>query len=543
MIDLEQFPPEMRDRVKEDISKHGEWMTNYSIYLAPLWKMISELKEEDPDLFWLATVLHMINFFSSKDPSPVHFVTAREVLSKKEISDNRAVDALSRELVTACQKLQKAVLGACSDEENGFPLPIQQEGAHLLLNKDDLPDFICEREECNTADFIFAEFLKTSGKIGKKAAASVLADSKKRHQIFKNSRFQNEYRPIAWDLWVNKKEMNSSTFSPFLSILADVVWEDVCSSLWARESKNVPALTYGVHPSVAKILSHRIEAKEIDSQLHILHEKKIIANLPTIDPKLIPAVTKGINNLNSLYHHKLIRFECRAGFENWVSGKPDVRLLRFERGCSEIAERIGLKNNKSIEEIKNILHAQAHLQFHFDDGSNGNLIVLSKFRSSLSGREDGIMITLGPQLLPHYTFQTSRRERLLIPVPDLPPLISSSNSHASQAALQMLVMQKFADHSVELAELGSVEITETMWHDMAKESGLPPSIFKQALDRWLSDGDDGPRFLVEIEINRYALGPAYQKEENFLKEQGILRKQRQKDGEKSAYSKKKKLSK
>jgi hypothetical protein len=216
--------------------------------------------------------------------------------------------------------------------------------------------------------------------------------------------------------------------------------------------------------------------------------------------------------------------------------------LRFERGCSEIAERLGLKNNKSIEEIKNILHAQAHLQFHFDDGSSGNLIVLSKFRSSASGREDGIMITLGPQLLPHYTFQTSKRDRLLIPVPDLPPLISSSNSHASQAALQMLVMQEFADQSIELSEVGSVEITEKTWQDLAKESGLPPSIFKQALDRWLNDGDDGPRFLVEVESGRYSFGPAYQKEEAFLKDQGVLRKQRQKSGEKSVISRKKKLN-
>jgi hypothetical protein len=49
------------------------------------------------------------------------------------------------------------------------------------------------------------------------------------------------------------------------------------------------------------------------------------------------------------------------------------------------------------------------MHFYFDDGSSGNLIVLSKFRSSQSGREEGIMITLGPQLLPHYTFQTSKK--------------------------------------------------------------------------------------------------------------------------------------
>ena len=48
---------------------------------------------------------------------------------------------------------------------------------------------------------------------------------------------------------------------------------------------------------------------------------------------------------------------------------------------SEIAENIGLNNRKAADEIKNILHAQAHMHFFFDDGSSGNLIVLSNSES------------------------------------------------------------------------------------------------------------------------------------------------------------------
>jgi hypothetical protein len=543
VIDLEQFPPELRDGIKEDIAKYGEEATAHFIYFAPLSRMMSDLKETDTDIVWLSTVMHAIFFFKTKDPNPAHFATARESLSKKKVSDNKAVDALARELVTSCQKFQKFITGALSSDEVPLPFPLCQEEGYVTPPKDYLPAFIAEFNGCNLIDYTFAKFLTTYGETGKKAAKTILIDSQKRQQTFKTSGYAAEHRPATWNLWIKNKKGRASIFSPYLSILADVVWEDVCSTLWAREVKNVPALTQGVHPSVARILSQRIEAKEIDSRLHILHEKKIIANLPTIDPKLIPAVTKGIHSLNSLYHHKLIRFECRAGFENWIAGKTDVRLLRFERGCSEIAERLGLKSNQSIEEIKNLLHAQAHLQFRFDDGSEGNLIVLSKFRSSTSGREDGIMITLGPQLLPHYTFQTTKRERLLIPVPDLPPLISSSNSHASQAALQMLVMQIFADQSLELAEAGCVQITDETWRELATEAGLPPTILKQTIDRWLNDGDDGPRFLVATESNKYSFGAAYKKEEDFLKDQGALRKQRKKSGEKSVISRKKSLRK
>ena len=73
-------------------------------------------------------------------------------------------------------------------------------------------------------------------------------------------------------------------------------------------------------------------------------------------------------------------------------------------------------------------------------------------------------------------------------------------------------------------------------------AGLRPSVFKQALDRWINDGNDGPRFLNKIENNRYSLGAAYQKEEAFLKDQGFLRIQRKKGGERSAISRKKNQS-
>ena len=541
MIDLEQFPLEMREKIKEDIAKHGEWVVSSYIYMAPLWRMIDELKEADPDISWMVTVRHLINFFGTKDPLPVHYVVARETLEVKKISENKAVDMLARELVGACQKFKQFMEKECRGEI-GVPFPLEDEKGYLVPEPGPWDGFIWGKDGCNTIDFLFSKFLESHfSKTGKKASIAILKDSEKRFQVFVNSNFDASNRPLVWNNWINKQNGATTLFTPHLSILADIVWEDTCSLLWARESKNVAALTQGVHPNVVKLLSCRVETQEIDSQIHLLHEQKIIANLPTIDPRLIPAVMKGVGSLNSLYHHKLIRFECLTAFENWAAGKPDARLLRFERGYSEISEQLGLKNRQAAAEIKNILHAQAHLNFQFDDKSSGNLIVLSKFRSSTSGREEGIMITLGPQLLPHYTFQTTKRDRLLIPVPSLPPLISSSNSHASQASLQMLIMQLFGDQSISLAEEGSIEITEKMWTELAKESGLSIALVNPTKDRWINDGDDGPRFLISHDNNRFSFGQAYRKEEEFLIEQGLLRKQRQKSGEKSVEARRKKM--
>lgn len=510
--------------------------TDNNLYLSPLWKMINTLKKTDSELTWILTALHTIKFFSTKDPTPVHYTVSRKILEKNGPVENRAVDILARELVHQCEELKKFV-----EKEIKLDGRIQiiNEQDSLVAEESPVNGFTFEKGGCNVLDFLFAKFLKNSfGENGKKASKTILEDSRNRFSILKNSGFNLDHRPKTWDTWILKKP-KTSIFSPYLGMLAYVTWKDLCSAQWNKERRNVPALTQGVHPSVAKILSHRTEPKEIHKNFYLIHKDQVIATLPTIDPKLIQLVTKGVGKLNSLYHHKLIRFECRSAFENWATGTSDMRLLYFERGASEICEKLGFKNNKAIEAIKALLHAQAHLEFQFEDGNRGNLIVLNKFRSSLSGREEGISITLGEQLLPGYVFQSSKRNRLLIPVPELPPLISSTNSHGNQASLQMLIMQKFADKSVDLASEGSIIITEKEWNEMAEESGLPMSIFKQTKDRWLNDGDDGARVLVQEEHERFSLGPAYSKEQNFLIDQGHLRAKKQKEGVKSKKSRKK----
>lgn len=543
MIDTPTLPKEVKIRAESDIQNHGEWATGHSLYMAPFSKMLQDLQPSDTDFVWYVLSLHLIRLFGSQDPSPIHFAVARETLGQDNIEDDQAVDILARTLVQECQNLRANIQKKYFINDDSILLTdeimvkLSDKEGWYIPERNALPDFIPSNQSCNALDLEFCEFLRTLGERGKEMENALKSNARDSYRNYEESNYNPEYRPQAWSLWISHNPQ--SLFSPFLKVLSDVVWNDKCKVHWEKGKKNVPALTQGVHPSVAKILSHQVETKEIESKLHMVHSGKIIATLPTIDPKLIPVVTKGVGSLNSLYHHRLIRFECKSSFDNWASGNADARLLKFDRGFSEISEKLGFNNRSAANEIKNILHAQAHMHFHFDDGSSGNLIVLSKFRSSQSGREEGIIITLGPQLLPHYTFQTAKKSRLLIPVPELPPLISSSNSHAAQAALQMLVMQEFADKSIELAEIGSIEISNETWMTLAADAGLSTSVFKQTLDRWVNDGDDGPRFLVK-DNNRYSFGKAYNKEEVFLIEQGHLRKKRQNEGKKSAAKRKKK---
>ncbi len=531
MIELDQFPVEMRERIQKDIEERGEWLVSHSLYLAPLWKMIDDLQPTDTDICWLATTIHMVSFFSTKDPAPIHFVVAREILKEKGCDDDKAVDILARELVNYCCAFKEKIFEVYSHKEGSIAcLPIYQDGGLLIPERTHMPNFICHRDGCNSFDLSFCEFLETIGERGKEASKAIIEDSFKRHQLFKESKYSPELRPQSWNLWIPEKQENKLTtvFSPYLSILADAVWVDHLQIKYEKAKKQLPALTQSVSKPVSRILSSR--ALIDPAKGTVAYEGKIVADIPTIDAKLMPIVTKGSQNLNTIYHHKLLRFECKSGFEKWAQGSADPRVLRFDGGETEIAEKLGIKYKEAPTTIRALLHAQAYMNFHFDDGSYGNLIVLRQFKSRKTNREEGVEIIMGTQLMPGYTFNTDKRTRLLVPVPELPPFTSSSNYHAGQSLLQMLIMEEFTNKSIDLATFGSIEIKDETWKSFQKQSGLPDSVFKSVITRWLSDGDDGGRFLIRTDGDRYTLGEGYSKELKFLVYQGLHRKDQQARG-------------
>ncbi|HAB99071.1 MAG TPA: hypothetical protein DCE71_04545, partial [Parachlamydiales bacterium] len=313
----------------------------------------------------------------------------------------------------------------------------------------------------------------------------------------------------------------------YLKLLAEVLWKDRIETQFQKTQKHLPALTLSVQKPLSRLFSSRIYPMMHQEKTSLLYEGKIVAEATCLEPKYSALLAKGIQSLGSIYHHKLLRYECQKGYENWIAGKSDPRILRFERGETEIAEILGFKFKQAPGIIKSLLYTQSHMNFFFDDQSLGQLISLNHFKSPSTHREEGLEIILGAQLMPYYTFQTDRRGRLLVPLPSLPPFVSAPQYHAGQALLQMLVMEEFTHRSIELASNNGIEILDEKWGEFLKRSGLPVSVFKQVRSRWLIDGDDGPRFLIQISKDRYCLGEFYAKELKFLHSQGALRKDRQ----------------
>ncbi len=494
-----------------------------SSYLEFIRSFLKKARENSQDfLAFYQAAVSVIHFLSAEDPSKIHYHVAREVLREaggaKLENEEKARDLLARELVKECK-------------EFAFRAQSQRFFHNGIKDKKIFPEIV--PDECIVfakdgrlyLDELFSMHISRIGLHGKNLAEELSSASKLWYQAY----VADQNVSALFRLWVDFER--PPYYCRYLKLLAEILWKDRVAAQFEKNKKHLPALTQSVARPVSRFLSARAEIVEKNGQPSVVYEGKTVAEVAAIDPKLMPLITKGTLYLNSIYHHKLLRYECKAGFENWVQGRTDPRVMRYERGETEIAEILGFKFKEAPTILRSLLHAQAHMNFYFDDGSRGNLIMLREFRSRATNREEGLEIVLGTQLMPYYTFQTDRRGCLLVPVPDLPPLISAPQYHAGQALLQMLIMEEFTNKSIDLAQLGSIEISDARWDELLKQTGLPHSVFKQALSRWLVDGDDGGRFLIQVEPTRFTFGEKYNKELNFLRSQGLIRKDRQKQGQ------------
>jgi hypothetical protein len=236
-------------------------------------------------------------------------------------------------------------------------------------------------------------------------------------------------------------------------------------------------------------------------------------------------IFKGANKLNTKDGHRLLRHIGISGYNQMVSGERDFRVLRLERGATELAERMGgSTSNKLITNINEIVHFMAYFKFQREtesELSEGNLIQLSTYKSPVkTNRQAAYEITIGTMLLP---FQTFTDHGLLIPLLQDPPLVNPNQTHASQYLLQMELMEEFCNQSILLAQEGAVEITQKLWEKLALACHLSTDVLKKVQDRWIQDGTDGAQFLVKVEDDFYTLGSEHQKSLDFLKQQGELR--------------------
>lgn len=473
--------------------------------------------------------------YASLDPLPEHFEAAREII-EDDIKDNEnsflkyidtGVDLLARELVQACSSFKTEIEAL---ETSNFNQIAQNVISH-------------EIEGMLWIDAIFFNFFGKLGPVSEEEANLQREVSKGKWLKWRYSKDENAGSKI-WSMWsLSDSGGKISSIAPeFLYILAYGLWNDKIKRKWEKQVKNTPALTKATLITTIKpvlLKNSKIDVKD-STIVCYSNTGKVISTVPFFDPKLVNLICKGMKCLSTLNGHRLIRWQVKTGFYQWLNEVEDPRLIRTSGGYEGIAHLIGGgHSHKGISEVKAMLHAQAYGQFEFPQGGSGNMIILSEIEKHKNGEPSKINLLLGEFLFPNFThFLPCGEKRRLVPIIDLPPLIGSKNTHAAQAMLQLLILEEFSKQSDWFAVHGSILLSKEKLQEFCAEAKLPQTSLQKVISGWIQ-GDNFSKPFLRVKGNEYALSHEHTIVSDFLEQQGYLRINGAERGKKAALRKRK----
>lgn len=493
---------------------------------------------------WMQYIKNILRTLTTNSPTWFHLNIAVKILTKsdeKTEPDAKLIELLARKFIENCKDLSRIMkypeaFSHLFDQENTNPNKLEI----VSSNNEE-----CDKEFLSNGLFIwdaaYLKILEETGAHGKEVAKWLETDSEQFPSYF-NKYIETKNPQYMKEFWFRKEGQDNEPFySRALLILCECVWLDIVKPIWEKQIKNVPAITKGVLITTIKPpLSKNCKIEVSDTKITCYSEEgKSIAIVPCVDPKLVNLICRGMEAFSSLTGHKLFRWQVRTGFENWANEREDPRLICTTGGYEGIANLVGCgSSKKSPTEIKAILYAQAHGHFHFPQGGSGNMIILREMDKLRNGEPTSINIILGELLFPNFTHMLPQGEkRRLVPITELPPLIGSKNTHASQAMLQLLILEEFSNQSDALFQNSSIQITQNRWEQLAQEAKLPKTSLSRVISGWI-EGDLFSKPFLDKQGDEYTLGPTYGRVLNFLEQQGKHRIDGSKGGEKAAVNKK-----
>lgn len=512
-----------------------------------------------PHISW-QLVYGFVKAISTVDPNPLHFTIARSALAMidPELIDNKnAVDLLARHLNDVCNKLKSRF---CHPKQfHDFYVKAKVESDAVALEQNiynpscfEILEFSSKYNEIESVfeiDGMFLQdslFLKTLANTGE--YGTFLSNEIKNHCIQRLENYKSEGKtPLGF--WFNLTPKTSSEhlfLSPSLQTLAGALWEDVVKRLVHFSTHQVPALSTNVHEPIIKLLSPKNEITHEKGKIQIYNQQTLVGGIPVavVHKDLLDIIIRGAEKLNTVTAHRLMRYLPQKAFEQMARGDFDFRVIIRKRGATEIAEELGLRTNKAITEIKELLHAMQHFEFASTD-SVGHLIALEKKKSPITHRMEMYEITVGTALLPYQTFNAYKNGEcgLLIPILPDPILVGANQFHSAQYLFQMYIAGEFSKNSHVLCKEGAIPIMKEKREEFAKLCGLTPELLSRVWELYTSDGDETAKFLEKVSGEFYTLGKSHQKSLEFLKRQGQLRITQSHRGKKSAMNRAKSKSK
>lgn len=480
-----------------------------------------------------------ISALVTEDPTCVHFDIVRATLRKIDpglLEDKSLIDMMARALIAQCRKLNPKInapkhiqdqFNKANEVEEKFPPQSGRVQPYLKvakLNLSPADDALFVVDDMFIWDKALSEVLESTGINGRDAAYRYEEKFQARLASYK----MGSSRPV--DYWFNTKTPTPNEpfhISPSLQMLMNQAYNDIIKKSLDFGKKYPPAISNNIYHSVNII--HKGTIQESDSQIKVINEGSVIGSLPiaAIDQNIYNRVFRGIDKFRTVTGHRLLRFLPQQAHTQLAHGINPCNILVYPGGYAQIAqEGLGLKGEKVVGNVKDVLHGLAFMQWKFQD-FEGNFIVLGAYKSAATrNQHDGVKITLGPELSPYYA---SKHRSLLIPILKDPQLVGSPQFYANQYLLQNEIMAEFSHQSIRLAQDGIVILSDDIW-----ERGMLPKRIKNLVkDCWTKDGDNGEQFLERIDKDAYTLGPSYHKELLFLKEQGALRLKKSEDAKRA----------
>lgn len=551
---IENYKPEVSNDFHAFFKEHKELLgaeflqCNYKLNL-----LKTEASRVSSPHVAIQVIKEFLATFSTEDPLWIHFDIAKRILAKENIADTLAIDSLVRRFLDKCRELSSLIqypfsltqaLQECRLESDKGENSIRNPALEILEFTGGSVD---ESEyNCHGLFLWDAAYLSMLSNLGRTGLESSQIISNKLKSNFQHYHATGEVKALLdfWFVEVDKENGIHFFHSPAFLILCETVWNDITKKQWDLQRHSCPSVARAIWISTIKPPLRgdpKIIIKETSLTCYS-EEGRVIANVPCVDPKFISLIKKGMEEFSSLTGHKLLRWQVKTGFLNWLERREDPRLVCTTGGYKGIVHLIGCDgdtNPKTIGQVKAILHAQAFGCFPFPDGSQGNMIALREIEKHRNGEPSKINIVLGDLILPNYPhFLPKGSARRLIPITELPPLVGTKNTHAAQAMLQLLILEEFSNQSNVLVEKGSIYLPMSKLEELASEAKLPKSRLEVVLSAWTEDNSENPAFLQK-QGDDYTLGKAYSQVTNFLEYQGKKRNEGAKAGKKAAESKKK----
>jgi hypothetical protein len=380
-----------------------------------------------------------------------------------------------------------------------------------------------ERRCMFALDSIGAAILKQTGPYGFQVATELEKNSRQRwvHYLEATQGGDAKSEELAlWHTWDDRGFGNECL--PIVHVLANALWRDRAGSV------KQPSLSRAVLESSKSALWS--PGRHLRGGVGVIFDRagSAVAQITPADSDLILRVSESMTSTGTLLGHRLFRWLVATGYSQcYVEQQKDFRRIVVPGGFSGLGELLGARGGKAADTVHRVLEVLQSVRIDLPHGEIGGLISWQLRKAGPQQRAE-LAIVLGDALLPDYVTAipkggyTARRARMLIPLPvTLPPLVGYPRQQAPQVTMQLLTLIELRENAAALKEHGAVEISNSRWRDLARESGVSSELLETLLSAWLTGDERNPPFLSSPDRGFFTLAvPEYDSELAMLIEAG-----------------------